>query len=483
MTNIEEEVFEKIPNFFTNNQENSIENNIQERNELQLVSNNKLDEILSNKPPIKIEQAFSTIEFDTYKDDIKNLFKELSDINIKVLKWNSKSFLDIHAFIYQNDLTELLTKIAYIPNSDNLPKLLELIAFEVENGNYDLGNIVDNEIVFQSFKRIYNQRVQLIIIPFLILINSLCKKIIPYKKVVWNLLNKAGKTVEASYYMNDIQKSMIRMKKAQELLMQEGYSTEDKIKENFDFLMFLSSNINPMYQIYKAIKDDISYDSKDFENIILSEFKIKPNIIQKPLAQLMLGYKSSDLGVKTSTKILSYSKSNLDNDLFDFLIEYLSSEIGDINIDFDISERFRDIILSIMETSKNKNWNISYTCEIVFTSLLNFKSFLGKNDIKIIGYIAARELVSGVLKIRYKIEDIIEGLAVSCAKIRLNSIGRNSEFIFENKINQKILLESTLNGLTDTFTEIYPNILSIDKYLEIFHNKFKSTLYELKLKG
>lgn len=477
-----EETFEKVPDFFVDKKETNEENKVDLRPEEKASLNSKLEEILVHKPAMKIEQAFSTIEFETYKDDLKVLFKELSDINIKVLRWDAESFLDIQTFIYQNDLTELLTKIAYLPNSDNLPKLLELIAFEVENGNYDLGNIIDNEIVFQSFKRIYNQRVQLIIIPFLIIINSLCKKLLPYKKAVWSFLNKSGKIVEASYYMNDIQKSMIRMKKAQELLMQEGYSTEDKIKENIDFLMFLSSPINPMYPVYNALKNELNIESKEFENLMFNNFKIKSTSISKPLAQVMLSYKYGDLAVKTSTKVMSYSNHELDDNFTEYLISYFQEVIGDLIIDFNISDKMREIILPITESAKNKNWSISYITEIIFTSILNFKEFLGRNDLKLLSYITARELTSGVLKVRYKLEEIIEGLAFGCAYLENNSLGRNGEFIFENKSNKKIVLESTLNGLTDTFTEIYPNLVSIDKYLDLFSSKYKKAVDDLKLK-
>ncbi|MFN4150903.1 MAG: hypothetical protein ACK4IX_08155 [Candidatus Sericytochromatia bacterium] len=477
-----EETFEKVPDFFVDKKEINEEKKIDLKPEEKASLNSKLEEILLHKPAMKIEQAFSTIEFETYKDDLKILFKELSDLNIKVLKWDTESFLDIHAFIYQNDLTELLTKISYLPNSDNLPKLLELIAFEVENGNYDLGNIIDNEMVFQSFKRIYNQRVQLIIIPFLVIINSLCKKLLPYKKAVWSILNKSGKIVEASFYMNDIQKSMIRMKKAQELLMQEGYSTEDNIKENIDFLMFLSSTINPLYPVYKAIKNELPIESKEFESLILSEFKIKVGNFPRPLAQVMLSYKYGDIAVKTSTKVMSYSNHELDDNFTDYLISYFKETIDDITIDFNISDKIREIILSVTESAKNKNWNISYIAEIIFTAILNFKEFLGRNDLKLLAYLVARELTAGILKVRYKLEEIIEGLALGCAYLENNSLGRSGEFVFENKINQKIVLESTLNGLTDTFTEIYPNLLSIDKYLDLFNSKYKKAVDDLKLK-
>lgn len=484
-----EEEFEKIPEFFSPAKAivaevvPTKEEVIEEEDDepiLDSFKEEKLRALVDKVSNIKVEQSSNIVEFETYKANLTPLFKEVSWLYQSLNEWDFESFLDLYGYLFDHDITDFINKIAYIPNNKYLPNIIELMALEVESGNFDIGSILDTETTFQSFKRIYTERVQLILMPFLIYTHSLCKKLIPVKRTLLNIFNKTGKIYESFYLMNELQKSMIRMKKCQELLMQEGYSLEEKVNENIDLLITLAGTNHVLYPMYNAYKEVAENSAIDLEKNLLAHYEISPNTIVKPLPQVLLTYKQHELGVKTTNTLYSWQGS-LNSAFEQYLVDFLKEEFLNITLDRNLTTSMREIVFGIMEAAKRKNWNTIEIIKSAFIAIFNANPRLTRNTIKVLAYTFAREIMASVLKIKYKPEDGVQGLAKAFIYFETSSKNfENYEFL-KNKINKKIISEFLYNGMLDTSLEIYPNFITLEKYSELFVNTAKTEKENLKI--
>ncbi len=497
----EKEAFEKIPDFtFSNNDET----NFQEKDEKPVISH--IDNILpgfdaKNRSNIKanilkpaklrVEQAFSLVDFESYKGNLSTLFDELSALFQAVSKWNEESPLIVSEQITNSEISMLMSKIGYLPNNPFLPNLLQVLVSVIENSSFDIGSAMHTEIIFQSFKRIYNQRVQMVLHPFAQYIYNLDRKLMPIKKIAWQLLNKNGRTFEAAFIMDDIQKSIIRIKKSQELLIQEKYNLEEKCEENIDLLLLMADKQEVLYPIYKAYKENQLNNSLDLEKY-LSELYELANQPLKPLSQQLLNYKTGSYGEKIINKIDRWTGKNTGIEFKRFLLDCFEYPLSGIDIN---SKNFplivRDIIFATMETAKKHGWGTTEIIQdlvfVIFNTLniddknnspkgapVFINSGVNKNNLRLVAYTIGSECIAGIIKVKYKIDEAVLGLAKGLVHLIPLSITFNRNDFFCQDNNYRIITEFIYSGMWDSTLEVYPNLSTVEKNGELFTSTIKS---------
>lgn len=477
--NSDEEYFESVPEFIPPYHETHDEESTEEehyftykkyRTEfLTTDEENLLQREISKPSKIFVEQSFATVSFDDYKGNLSSDFKEFNALYQNFNYWNEEAFFNILEYYSETDISAILKKIAYLPNHKFLPNFIELLGIEVQNGNIDFGNIIDNESVFQNFKRIYEERIQLVLIPFLLYTYNLDKKLIPIKKLVWQLFNKNSRSIEASLLMADIQRSLIRFKKAQEFLMQEGYNLQEKVNLNLN-LLILTSDKNHFYynifQIFKEVEEnkEIQDIQEIKETLILKRatelFEIKP-LTPKPLTQQLLVYKLTDTGNRISNELIN---SNILENIPDVIV----SNLGMQKITFKNANLIREIIFSITEVAKKKNIPVNEAIKQIFISVLNIFAFNDIKELKFLSYILAFETIAGVFKVKYNVDLAIQGLTSAVLELKDD---KNS--FFSKDYISKIIIEFSHQGLWDACVEVYPNLTLVEKYSDMFFNPLK----------
>lgn len=469
------EQYEKIPDFIPVNPEMSQE--VTEDKSKDETKTLKIQELKQNervsfkdsliKPSkLKVDQSYTLVDFDSYKGDLSLLYGDISDLYKNINNWNEESVFNVASYVLDTDLNTVLNKIAYLPNHRYLGNVIEIIASLIINGSIDVGSIIDNENVFQSFKRIYINRVQIVLLPFLFCVYNLDRKLLPIKKTAWSTLHKNGRFFEASNIMSDIQKSMIRIKKCQELLTQEKFNIDDKFNENIDLLLLLSGQENILFPIFQSYKKKAEDENFNIENYLSVYYKIS---ILKPLAQQLLTFKSGDYGNKMQSILSRWSGKSNDPQFKN----YLSSAVNEVLEDKEFnSEEFynisKDIIFSIMDVSKKRGWDSVETIKSTFFALLDGIVISDTNRLRIIAYNISSQVIAGVLKIKYKLEEAVHGLGLSLVDITNNFNDTYKDAFFNNPTNHKIICEAVYNGIWDTSLEMYPNMVTIDKSMDLF---------------
>lgn len=468
------EQYQKVPDFIPVSVNEPVETEIKKTvpkiKELNYMEKSSFRESLTKPSKLKIDQSYTLVDFDSYKGEISVLYKELSELYKNINDWNDESVFNVAAYILDTDLNTLLNKIAYLPNHQYLGNIVEIAASLIINGGIDVGSIIDNENVFQNFKRIYTHRVQIVLLPFLFCVYNLDRKLLPLKKTAWSLLNKNGRFFEASNIMSDIQKSMIRMKKCQELLTQEKFNIDDNFNENIDLLLLLSGQENllfPIFQAYKQINDE----GFNLESYLIKFYRIT---MLKPFAQQLLIYKSGDYGNKIQSIVSRWTGKSNDPQFKEYLSDAVYRTLEDT--EFKAEEFFnlsRDIILSIMDISKKRNWNSVDTIRAVLFAILDGIVISDTNRLRLISYNIGSQIIAGVLKIKYKIEEAVQGLALGLTDLPDSFDDDDKAQFFSDTTNHKIISEALYNGMWDTAFEMYPNVLTIDKAMEQFVNQLK----------
>lgn len=472
------EQYEKIPEFIpvsntesqvredkTLAQEN-IENNQIKIKEISTHEKYKFRDSLIKPSKLKVDQSFTIVDFDSYKGNLELLYGDISDLYKNINNWNEESVFNVAAYVLDTDLNTVLNKIAYLPNHQYLGNVIEIIASLIINGGIDVGSIIDNENIFQSFKRIYVNRVQIVLLPFLFCVYNLDRKLLPIKKTAWSILHKNGRFFEASNIMSDIQKSMIRMKKCQELLTQEKFNIDEKFNENIDLLLLLSGQENILFPVFQSYKKKSEDENFNIENYLTSYYKVTS---LKPFTQQLLTFKSGEYGNKIQN-ILSRWSGKSNEPLFR---EFLSNAINDTleDIEFKAEDFYfisRDIIFSIMDVSKKRGWNSVDTIKALVFAILDGIVISDTNRLRLISYCIGSQITAGVLKIKYKLEEAVQGLALGLISITTDFSDNDKEKFFTDSTNHKIICEAVYNGVWDTSLEMYPNMITIDKAMDLF---------------
>ncbi|GIW22099.1 MAG: hypothetical protein KatS3mg068_1106 [Candidatus Sericytochromatia bacterium] len=435
-------------------------------------TNKELDNLFHTNSGILIPQSTGIVNFSSYKKDKRKLFENISYLYKLLRNWNIESAFEFLNFSQKNNFEDILEYLSFLPNEKYLSNMVETLAIFFEANLITIGDILENEILFQSFKRIYSERVLIILQAFLYYIYSFEKKVLPVKKTAWELLSKSNKHFEAFFLLDEINKSNIRIKKIHELLTQERYNLNQKINENIDLLnCFLGSN-NILTHIFNAYKN---FDSDEY---IVKYLTQKLNIDEKPrpLIQKILMYKTSDHG-NNVINILKMWSSNINTDEFmNFLINnfsYILKEDDFYKIEY--QDIFRDIHLSALDFCKKNNKNIVDMLLNLFVAyLFNYTNFLSFNDLKKVMFYFSFESVIGVNKIKYKIEDVIEGIIKS-----IIFTYKNIEIPSLKKHDFIELFHYLIQGFYSANIEIYPNITIIQKNIETLHKKFDNEIKNL----
>lgn len=489
--------FEKVPDFINNNPIKSPpEKVVIKRLVRDDVESQKKDETITDveikneglsfidnlmqPSTLKIDQSMMLVDFETYKGDLGNIFMELTELYQNINIWTQDSTFKINEYFLEKDFNEIINKIAYLPNNPYLPNIIEIIASLIENGAIELGSIIDTEIKFQNLKRIYNHRVQLILLPMLLYIYNLDRKLMPVKQEAWSVLNKKGRFSEASLLMNDIQKSNIRIRKAQELLTQEKYDLETKVKENIDLLMLLSGKKSILFPVYYSYKESLNNPEFNFEKYFLSTYNIDKMPL-KPFSQQLLIYKAGDIGQKVSGQIILWGGSDLSPQFREYLNNILAEifeSFTDTDIDLKVYSLYiRDIVFSITDIAKKRGWDISEVIKNTFISILSSANILDRNDLRVVAYSVSSQILAGTLKIKYKNEEALLGLAKSIVSLYDDFAKKE---IFTDNINRKIISEAVYNAIWDTSIEMYPNLITVEKNMDLFANNLKVELKNFK---
>lgn len=438
--------------------------------ELNYMEKYSFKEALTKPSKLKIEQSYTLVDFDSYKGDLSLLYGDISELYKNINNWNEESVFNVAAYVLDTDLNTVLSKIAYLPNHTYLGNVIEIIASLIINGGIDVGSIIDNENVFQSFKRIYTHRIQIVLLPFLFCVYNLDRKLLPIKKTAWSILNKNGRFFEASSIMSDIQKSMIRVKKCQELLTQEKFNIDEKFNENIDLLLLLSGQENILFPIFQAYKQQINNDAFNLENYLISYYKVTP---LKPFAQQLLTFKSGDYGNRIQSILSRWSANSTAPQFKEFLSDAISTTLEDTEFKADEFYNIsKDLIFSIMDNSKKRNWNSIDTIKSILFGVLDGIIISDTNRLRLISYNIASQSIAGVLKVKYKLEEAVQGLALGLVSLPDDFNDEEKSKFFSDVTNHKIICEAIYNGIWDTAFEMYPNMLTIDKSMELFINTF-----------
>ncbi|MFN8673218.1 MAG: hypothetical protein U0457_14200 [Candidatus Sericytochromatia bacterium] len=484
MNNLEED-YQKIPEFFSREATETTDENSETEEVLEYNYKTKrlsnLDEneksFLYNqiKIPSKliVEQSYAPVNFETYSGFLSKDFSEINFLFELFNNWNEDAFFYILEYFSNNNINSILKKLSYLPNNKYLSKGIEILAIETINGNIEFGNISDFENTFQNFKRIYDQRTQIILIPFLLYLYSLDKKLIPIKKTIWKLFNKNHRNLEAYLLMSDIQKSIIRMRKSQEFLIQEGYNLLEKVNYNMDLLILLSDKNYPYHNIFKILKEiEENKEIQDIpeikEELIIKKateyFKIK-TITPKPITQQLLVFKNTDI----SDKIVNYfSKTFLSAEEN---IQYVISElVKDIKINYENAYLIREITFTSIDILKKKGINPQDSIKLLFVYFILCLFENDFNALKILSYTLGYEITLGVFKIKYKPEDAV--IAIT------NAIKLLEQDFFTNLQNKNeiinLIIEYTHSGYWEASIEITPNLQSIEKNSILFFELLKN---------
>lgn len=467
------EKYEKVPDFIQVRVEEKELNEIEKKQtpkikELNYMEKYSFRDALTKPSKLRLEQSYTLVDFDSYKGDLSLLYGDISDLYKNINDWNEESVFNVASYVLDTDLNTVLNKIAYLPNHTYLGNVIEIIASLIINGGIDVGSIIDNENVFQSFKRIYTNRVQIVLLPFLFCVYNLDRKLLPIKKTAWSILNKNGRFFEASNIMSDIQKSMIRIKKCQELLTQEKFNIDDKFSENIDLLLLLSGQENILFPIFQAYKQQINNQEFNIESYLLSYYKIIP---LKPFAQQLLTFKSGDYGNKIQSLLSKWSVNSSAPQFKVFLSDCISTILEDMEFKADDFYNIsKDIIFSVMDTSKKRNWNSIDTINSIVFSILDGIVISDTNRLRLISYTIGSQVIAGVMKIKYKLEEAVQGLALGLVSLSKDFEDEEKKKFFSDITNHKIICEAIYNGIWDTAFEMYPNILTIDKAMDLFIN-------------
>lgn len=472
--NSDEEYFESVPDFIPT-YHNDLEEELLENEKpftykiyrTELLTQEEdllLKKELSKPSKLVIEQSFAPVVFDDYKGNLAFDLKEFNALYQNFNYWNEDAFFNVLEYYTETDIGAILKKLAYLPNHKFLPNFVELLGIEVQNGNIDFGNIIDNESVFQNFKRIYEERIQLILIPFLLYTYNLDKKLIPIKKLVWQLFNKNSRSIEANLLMADIQRSLIRFKKAQEFLMQEGYNLQEKVKFNLNLLILMSDKNHFYYNVFQIFKEiEENKEIQDIEEIkttlIIKRaselFEIKP-LLAKPLTQQLLIYKLTEIGNRISNELIN---SNIMENIPNAII----SNLGTQKITIKNYILIREIVFSITEVAKKRNLPINEIIQKIFVSVIKNFSFNDVNQIKILSYVLCFEVIAGVFKVKYNVDLAVQGLGSAILELK----NEKQSFFAKDHIS-KIIIEFSHQGLWDACIEVYPNIILVEKYSDLF---------------
>lgn len=430
-------------------------------------------ESLTRPSKLKIDQSHNIIDFDSYKGDLSILYKDLSELYQNINNWNDESVINIAGYVLDTDLNEFIHRIAYLPNHLYLGNLIEIAASLIINGGIDVGSIIDNENVFQNFKRIYTHRVQIVLLPFLFCVYNLDRKLLPIKKTAWNILNKNGRFFEASNIMSDIQKSMIRIKKCQELLTQEKFNIDDKFQENIDLLLILSGKENllfPVFQAYKRSNDD----GFNLEKYLTENYKAT---MLKPFTQQLLIYKPGTYANQIQAIVSRWTGKSNEPQFRNYLSDAISQSVEDMEFKAeDFYNISRDIIFSVMDVSKKRNWDSITTIKELVFAVFDGIIISDTNRLRLISYCIGSHIVGGVLKIKYKIEEGVQGLAKGLVHLADNFDDDEKRAFFSNPVNHKIISEALYNGFWDTSFEVFPNMLTIEKNADLLISNIKSEL-------
>jgi hypothetical protein len=486
----EKEAFEKIPDFtFSGDIQPEIEKRVdnpvisQVNTKLSDIDDKKINDIKENilKPSkLKVEQAFSLVDFESYKGNLTELFEQLSFLYQSMSRWSEEAPVTASEKIANLEISNLLNKMGYLPNHQFLPNLIQVLASDIESGNFDIGSAMHTEIIFQSFKRIYNQRIQLILLPFIQYIYSLDRKLLTIKKIAWQVLNKNGRAFEAAFIMDDIQKSFIRIKKAQELLIQEKYNLEERCEENIDLLLILAKKQEVLLPVYKAYKEGQDNKSLDIEKYLSELYEIG-NQPPKPLSQQLLTYKTGFYGEKIINKIIQWTDKNTGIEFKKFLLDCFLYPLANLEID---NKNFplilRDIIFTTMETAKKRNWATSEIIGDLVFVIFNSLNIDDTNKLKIVAYNLGSEAIFGIIKVKYKIDEAVQGLAKGLVHLIPDSIDLKGSHFFSLGNNYRITTEFVYSGMWDSTLEVYPNLLTVEKNGELFTSVMKSESQKLK---
>ncbi|MEK7434380.1 MAG: hypothetical protein AABZ74_14705 [Cyanobacteriota bacterium] len=476
MGNLENVVYEDVPEFFeSSNQE------VEEQEEIAKIYYSyknirieNLDEIEKDllkkeiKQPSKIinEQSYAIVNFEGYQGYMSKELAEFNALYQNFNNWGEDSFFNILEYYSQSDIYSILKKIAYLPNNKYLSKAVEMLVIEVINGNIEFGNIIQFESTFQSFKRIYDERIQLILIPFLLHLYALDKKLIPIKRTIWNIFNKNSRNLEAYLLMADIQRSNIRMKKAQEFLIQEGYNLQEKVDYNINLMILISDKnyiFHNIFKIFKEIEENTEIQGiNEIKEAYINKktieyFQIK-TVTPKPLTQQLLVYKTNEIG-NFIAKSLSINILSLEDVMSDLIVAI--DKVNNIN--YFNSIIIRDIVLSTTDFLKKKNITISEIIKHIFISIIKHISKNNSNNLKVLAYLLGYEITLGVFKVKYKIEEAIFGISEGIKYLK------NDYFLDSNKDElYNILIEFTHGGYWEASVEIHPNITLVEKNSNLF---------------
>lgn len=494
-----QENFEKIPEFFA---ENQVPDEEEDNTDIPEEKNEKpepsiLDALLSGfseqerekikiralaQCRLKIDQEQSIVDFESYKGNLPALFKELSEFFLILNKWDETSPLNLNnKFLKEQNLTDIFTRLSYLPFHPYLANLVEIINIILGNGSLDQGNTIETETVFQNFKKIYALRIQVLLLPFLAYSYNLDRSLLPMKKLAWQLLNKHGKTFEAAYIMDDIQKSSIRLKKAQELLNQEKYNLDEKIEINSGLLLLLSDPEDILYPVYSLWQEYTETPEINQEGFLMLAYRLDA-IQVKPLSQQMLLYKMGSLGENIAKMLLRWVGRAAGKDFRVFLYETVRTLIFSEDFNYKTLQlNIRDIIFSAMETAKKKNWPVSEFVKDLLCALFFALKINGKNRLKMVSYLIACEFISGIIKIKYKIDEVVQGLAKGVIQVVTDKdFCETSELSGQSNYHQ-ILCEFIYNGMWDTTLEIYPNLLTVEKNAELFISTMRQESQKVKI--
>lgn len=423
---------------------------------------------------LKIELLYNTVDFTSYKGDKTKLFKELIEYYKITFNWNKLNIFEILVDLARKDFVELLKNLSYLPNTVFFPNLIETLALSVINGNISIGDINDIEKTFQDLKKIYAERVQALLLPFLFYIYNFDRKLLPIKQKSWEILNKNGKIIEASIIMDDIQKSNVIMKKSKELIIQERFSIPD-FQENIYLLLLLTDKDSIFYPIYNVYKETMGNPDFDIEELLISAFGIDDKKPSKKLLQELIAFKNKERGLKIMGSLGKWTKKNTDYGFADYLNNILQSEIPYISIDSEyFAEEMRDIIFSIMTVAQRRMWSIPDMVIDLFVSLMELFEVRNANQLKVLTYTIAKEIVAGSKKVNYKVEKALEGLGTGVVEL-MSYISKAYEYSFLTKpTNYKLICEYIYTGIWDTSIELYPSLAVIEKNLDIFTSSMKS---------
>jgi len=426
------------------------------------MNDKELDKLFHSNSGIIISQSSGVVNFSSYKRDKKLLFENISYLYRLLRNWNTKSAFEFLSFSQKNNFQDVIEYLAFLPNEKYLTNMIEAFAIFVEANLISIGDILENEILFQSFKKIYSERVLIILHAVVYYIYSLEKKILPIKKIAWELLAKSNRYFETFFLLDNINKSNVRIKKIQELLMQERYNLNQKLNENIDLLNCFLGSKNIITHIFNAYKNfELEEDIKKY---LIQKLGIEDK--QRPIIQKILMYKTSNYG-QNIIEILKLWTSDINsNDFRNLLINNLSTILKED--DFyknNFQDIFRDIHFSALDFYKKNNKNTSEVLLNLFISyLFNYSNFLSADELKRIAFYFGFESVLGVNKIKYNIKEVIEGIA----KLVVFTY-RNVEISLLKKNDIIEILYYIFQGFYSAIIEISPNITTIEKNIELLN--------------